>query len=92
MRFTWRSDKAARNLKEKGIGFERASAVWMSNRVDAPSPRLHSDERRRQSLGRVDGHVLALVYVMLDDDLMHVISLRRASRQERRKYAEAFPE
>jgi uncharacterized protein len=81
MAITFDPDKDARNQRKHGIGLARfAEMEW---RVAIDSPRR--GERRRVVFGLIDGSLHAAVIVRRDVDV-RVISLRRASRRERKVY------
>ena len=88
MRYDWRSDKNERNIEQRGIAFVWAIQVWDGDVLDVPSPRAHSTEPRRLAIGRIGETVIAVAYVLIDnDETRHIISARYASRQERKRYA-----
>jgi len=82
-------DKDAANLDKHGLSLAEAWRVYDApNKVTLRSPR--AEESRQMAIARVEpmGVVLALVYVERDG-VVRAISLRRASRQERRLYEDA---
>jgi uncharacterized DUF497 family protein len=78
--------KSARNLKERGIGFERFADMDLETAVTVEDARTDYGERRVRLFGFIDGrlHVAVITY---RSDKVRVISLRRANRREERKYA-----
>ena len=89
MRFTFDPRKDAANIVKHGLSLIDASLIFDAPRkLTLESPR--SDESRRMDLALVElaGVVLVLVYVMREADEVRAISLRRASKQERKLYAE----
>ena len=88
MRYDWRADKNERNIEQRGIAFVWAIQVWDGDVLDVPSPRAHSTEPRRLAIGCIGKTVIAVAFVLIDnDETRHIISARHASRQERRRYA-----
>ena len=87
MRFDWSPEKATANYEKHGVPFEMAPLLWATGPLTMPSPRAHSTEARHIALGEIGGVLVAMVYVMREIDLLWVISIRRASRRERRDYA-----
>ena len=55
------------------------------NRLEMEDDREDYDERRWYTIGMVEGVVLAVVYTE-GDDACRIISARKATRQERKKY------
>jgi len=89
MRFEWDEAKAALNERKHGIGFALARRVFddphLSSRLDRSDP----GEERWQSLGAIDATILLLVVHTWrdgDEEIVRIISARKASRHERRLY------
>ena len=78
--------KSARNLKERGIGFERFADIDVETAVSGEDVRKEYGERRLRVLGFIDGLLHAAV-VTPRGEKIRVISLRRANRREERMYA-----
>jgi len=79
--------KNERNVRERGLSFERAAEFDFVAAVTVEDKRRDYGEIRYRSLGLIDDEVHALVFTFRDGSL-RVISLRRANRKERRFYAE----
>lgn len=92
MRFEWDEEKNRRNLAKHKISFETASLVF-----DAPQPlsildRVVEGEERWQTLGMVIGLVLCVAHTYRDeatDEVIRLISARKATAHERLAYAES---
>jgi uncharacterized DUF497 family protein len=78
--------KSAKNLKERGIGFERFADMDLETSVIVEDARADYGEHRVRLFGAIDGrlHVAVITY---RGDRVRVISLRRANRREERTYA-----
>ena len=90
MHFTFDPRKDASNIIKHGLSLSDAPLVFDApNKLTLQSPK--GDEARLMDVALVEvaGVVLVLVYVMRDPDEVRVISLRRASKQERKLYAES---
>lgn len=88
MRIVWDEAKRASNLRKHGMDFAA------SDRFDWDSVVFISDdvldgEVRHRALGFVGVTLCALVFTATDDEL-RVISLRKATKHEARKYAHEF--
>ena len=78
--------KNARNIRERGISFERFADIDAETAVSGEDVRKDYGERRLRVLGFIDGLLYAAV-VTPRGEKIRVISLRRANRREERAYA-----
>lgn len=79
--------KRQANLAKHGLDLADAGLVYNSpNKITLCSPRQDEDRFLDIAMVEVMGVVLVLVYVERDQDV-RAISLRRASKQERKHYA-----
>lgn len=88
MRFTFDPAKDAANLAKHGLSLADAPLVFNAPaKLTLESPR--GDECRLMDVALVDvaGVVLVPVYVLRHPNEVRAISLRRASKQERKLYA-----
>ena len=86
MRFTYDPAKNERNMAERGLSFDLAEELDWSTALIAEDTRKRYAERRYQTLGLIGEHLHMLVFAPRDGAL-HVISLRRANKRERSRYA-----
>ena len=89
MQFTFDPRKDATNIIKQGLSLSDAPLVFNAvNKLTIKSTR--NDEARMMDVAMVEvaGVVLVLVYVLREPNLVRVISLRRASKQERKLYAQ----
>ncbi len=84
---TWDESKRRDNLREHGLDFEGAEAIWDNFTVTREDIRERYGEKRLVTFGLLNGEVVVLVHTDRDDD-MHIISLRRAEKYEARYYFE----
>lgn len=79
--------KRQANLAKHGLDLADAGLVYDApNKITLCSPRRDEDRLLDIAMVMVMGVVLVLVYVERDQDV-RAISLRRASKQERKHYA-----
>lgn len=80
--------KNARNLAERGLGFERAADLEWETASITEDARENYPERRFVAVGHLDGrlHVLCFTPTM---DGIRVISFRKANKRETKRYEEA---
>ena len=87
MQFEWDTEKAAYNLAKHGVSFNDASTVFGDPLAGTIlDPRHSVDEQRFVTIGHsADGSLIVVIHVERDDRT-RIISARRATRRERRKY------
>ena len=87
MNFTWDPRKAASNRKKHGVSFEEAATVFGDPLALAVEEAV--DPERTLLLGMSERlRVLVVVHVELADETIRLISARRATSHERRRYEE----
>jgi uncharacterized DUF497 family protein len=79
--------KNARNLRERGLSFERVEDFDFETAAFKIDDRRDYGEVRVRAVGFLDGKLHVLVFTERGEDL-RVISLRRANRAEVRIYGE----
>jgi uncharacterized DUF497 family protein len=85
--FTWDARKAAANLNKHGVSFEEAATVFGDARGIAIEDAV--DRERTLLLGMSERQrALLVVYTEFDDATIRIISARRATAHERRRYEE----
>jgi uncharacterized DUF497 family protein len=89
-RFEWHGPKAATNRATRKVTFDEASTVFGDplGRI-ADDPRHSQGEERFVLLGESDSRRLLVVMFTERDEIIHLISARKATRRERREYEEA---
>jgi uncharacterized DUF497 family protein len=89
MLFEFDPDKDTANITKHGLSLADAWLVYEApNKITVESRRIAEDRRVDIALVEVVGVMLALVYVQRGQ-VIRAISLRRASRQERKRYETA---
>jgi uncharacterized DUF497 family protein len=89
MDYTWDETKRAVNLQKHHLDFLDADLVYEApQKLTVPATRANDLEPRWADFAEVHGVVLKLVYT-LREGTVRCISLRVASRKERRLYNEA---
>lgn len=90
MRFEWDPGKDASNRRRHGIRFEMAKRVFSDPLARTEQDRIEGGEYRWQTIGTVDGLLVVIVAhtVRVDDDgeVIRIVSARRATPRERRRY------
>ncbi len=89
MKLTYDSDKDAANIVKHGLSLADAMLVFDApEKLTLKSKRVDEDRLMDVAMVAVAGVVLVLVYVLREPNELRAISLRRASKQERKLYAE----
>jgi uncharacterized DUF497 family protein len=87
VRFAWDRPKAELNARKHGVTFEEAATVFADRLALIIEDETHPQNARiiGESLA---ARILLVVFVEIDGDVMRLISARRATRHERRRYEE----
>ncbi|MBI4460049.1 MAG: BrnT family toxin [Acidobacteria bacterium] len=87
MQFEWDAEKGQRNLTKHGVSFDEAATVFGDPLAGTIlDPRHSAGEQRFATIGHsADGTLIVVVHVERGDRI-RIVSARRATRRERRKY------
>jgi len=92
VRFEWHETKARSNARKHGVRFEDAVLVFADPYALVEQDRMEGGEFRWQTLGLAGGVVLLLVAHTVrseqEDEIIRIISARKAVRKERKRYDE----
>lgn len=84
--FEWDPMKAEANLRKHRVTFDFATNVFSDpNCVESPDPEDHEGEERWLGIGQAQEFVLVVVFT-LRQDVIRIISARRADRYEYIRY------
>jgi uncharacterized protein len=83
MLFEWDEAKSARNLAERGFGFDYAARIFLGPTLEKADDRRDYGEVRMQAIGQAGDDVLFVAYTDRGA-ARHIISARLASRKERK--------
>jgi uncharacterized DUF497 family protein len=86
----WVEAKRRANLRKHGVDFVSVEAFGWDQAVTFEDIRDRSHEHRWVAFGPIGGMIFALVFTEPEDGVTRVISLRRATKRERRLYAKEF--
>ncbi len=94
MHFEWDESKNRRNQAKHRVGFETASLVFSDPRHISIQDRHVEGEERWQTLGLVGGAVILLVAHTIgerdDEEIIRIISARKASKHEKQLYEQGI--
>lgn len=90
MQFTWDPQKARSNLNKHGVSFAEAVTVFADPLALFMEDALHGE--RAILLGQSERRLLLFtVFVEFAENSIRIISARRATSHERRRYEEGDP-
>jgi len=89
LRFEWDDRKSAQNIRKHGVSFEEARTVFFDEQALLIADPDHSEQEERFILLGLSSALRTLVVCHCyrrDEDVIRLISARRADRQEREEY------
>jgi uncharacterized protein len=90
--FEWDEAKARTNERKHGVRFDTAIRVFADPYALTEQDRIEGGELRWQTIGMVGGIVLLMVaHTVRDeggDEIIRIISARKAARKECKRYGE----
>ena len=85
MRFVWDPEKAVANVRKHGVTFEEATTAFGDPLAFVVTDTLDLD--RRLLVGEtVTAKLLVTVFTETSSEVVRIISARRATKHERRRY------
>ena len=94
LRFEWDSRKAAENERKHRVSFDEAKTAFLDENARViPAPEHSEDEDRFVLLGlSIKLRLLVVVHAYRQSDqVIRLVSARKADPSERRQYAEFLP-
>jgi uncharacterized protein len=85
MKIVWDEPKRLANLEKHGLDFADLNETFFDNAVVIPS---HNKSKRWVAVGVSIAGVVVVVFARLGREGVSIISMRPASRNERKLYAE----
>src|ERR1035438_4643348 len=93
MRSEWDDEKQRRNVLKHGVSFEAARLVFDDPLLISARNRVVDGEERWLTIGETVGGVLLVVAHTVrftgEDEVVRIISARKAAAREKRLYAES---
>lgn len=86
MNITWNEAKNLRNQQKHGLSFETAQQIFDDPLQLTKFDRVKDGEERWHTIGSIGGLSVILVVHLLEDQNIHIISARKATKYERRTY------
>lgn len=88
MTFEWDKAKAAANIRKHGVSFESAADFEFDTAIEFIDDDVPYDEERHRAFGFIGTKLHVMIYTERGSTI-RVISLRRATIQEKRTYEQA---
>ncbi len=89
MKFTWDENKNKRNIRDHKLSFEVAQFVYDDPLHISRQDRVENGEERWQTIGQIAGRCIILVaHTFPGLDEVRIISARRLTKRERKRYEE----
>lgn len=82
MIFEWDEAKRLINLEKHGIDFVDAPKMWAGPMLVAEDIRREYGESRYVGMGPIKGRLMVVVYTHRNQNIVRVISLRKANSRE----------
>lgn len=86
MKFEWDENKHQNNLRKHGIDFQEAYEIFNNPILRRIDSRFDYGEARWTALGMTHKRVVLVVYTELDEETIKIISIRKATKNERKTY------
>lgn len=85
-RFTWDPRKAESNLRKHKISFELARLVFDDPLHESEVDVEGHEEVRYKTTGEIGGTVVVVIHLDEEDEVVRIISARKAKPVERRRF------
>lgn len=94
LKFEWDREKAANNVKKHHVSFEEAQTVFEDGNARIFSDEAHSVDEDREIIIGVSSQrrILLVCFVERWQDVVRIISARRATKNERKDFEAHFSE
>jgi uncharacterized protein len=86
MKFEWDQLKNQANIKKHELDFTDASKIFRLPLRVCPDQRQDYGEDRWIGIGMLDGRIVVIVFIEIDNQTVRIISLRKALPDERKSY------
>jgi hypothetical protein len=90
MKFKWDEQKNQANIKKHELDFADAHKVFDQPSLVNLDDREDYGENRWIAIGLLNGRMVVIVFTELDEETIRVISFRKATNDERKRYERAY--
>ena len=88
MKFEWDENKRRINLQKHGPDFEDAHLVFTDDAFVIEDPHDDYDEIRYILQGMLEQFIVIVVFTVRDDEIIRIISMRKANKREQENYVQ----
>ncbi len=88
MKFEWDEEKNKENLRKHGLDFADAWQIFEAPMLTAPDAREDYGEDRFIGIGFLKNFIVVTIYAEPSENTIRIISLRKALKHERERFAE----
>ena len=85
MKYEWNEKKCLTNLRKHKIDFADVPEVFRNKTITILDERFDYEEERFVTFGLLQGRVVSVVHTE-DDEVIRIISARKATKNERKLY------
>jgi len=90
VKFDWDETKNRANIRKHGFDFADAEDMFRGLLIVDPDTREDYGEKRWIGIGSIRGRTAYVVFTEPGPERIRIISLRKASRRERKQYEKAI--
>jgi Uncharacterized protein conserved in bacteria len=90
MKFEWDKAKDRANIRKHGYSFADAEEMFRGALLVRPDTREDYGEERWLGIGMIHGRFAFVAFAQLSEDIIRIISLRKADHEEREEYEKAI--
>jgi len=90
-KFEWDETKRKSNIKKHGIDFVDAPIIFAGYTLTIADDRFDYGEERFVTFGILDGRVVVVIHTE-SEDLIRIISIRKATKYEEKEYFSQIPD
>jgi uncharacterized DUF497 family protein len=90
MKFIWDRRKNELNIEKHSLDFADAWKAFESPMLVGIDDRKNYGEDRWIGVGLMDNRVVVIIFTELDEDTIRIISFRKATVSEQKRYEQAY--
>jgi uncharacterized DUF497 family protein len=90
MRFEWNEAKNCANIRKHGLDFADAEEMFLGPLFIRADTREDYGEERWIGIGITRGRLAFVAFVLHPENVIRIISLRKANREEQQEYEKAI--